>query len=75
MGISKYNIEITEHVYLRAIQRGIDIDELESLLKKSKICRFGKHGVKFVNMGSKRTMICVGNIVCNKIKIFTIEEK
>ncbi len=75
MDINKYEVEITQHVYLRALQRNIDIDELENFLNKSKVFRFGKHGVKFVNIGSKRTIVCVGHIVGTKIKIFTIEKK
>ena len=75
MDISKYEIDVKKHVYWRALQRNIDIDELEDLLKKSQIKRFGKHGIKFINKGSKRIIICVGHIVGTRIKIFTIEEK
>jgi len=31
--------------------------------------------VKFISEGSKRTIICVGQIIGTKIKIFTIEEE
>ena len=47
---------------------------IEDTLLKGKIKRHGKHGVKFINKGSKRTIICVGEMTGMKITIFTIEE-
>ncbi len=47
---------------------------IENTLLKGKIKRFGKHGVKFINKGSKRTIICVGELIGNKLKIITIEK-
>ena len=75
MDISKYGIEIKKHTFDRALQRGIHPDLIENILLKGKIKRFGKNGVKFINKGSKRAIICVGEMIGNKIKIITIEEK
>lgn len=74
MDISRYDIVIKRHVFERAMQRGIHPDLIEDALMKGKINRFGKHGIKFINKGSKRTIICVGELVGTKLKIITIEE-
>ena len=74
MDILKYDLEIKRHAFERAMQRGIHPDMIEDTVLKGKIKRFGKHGVKFISKGSKRTIICVGEIVGNKLKIMTIEE-
>ncbi|MBI2656814.1 hypothetical protein HYX03_03685 [Candidatus Woesearchaeota archaeon] len=74
MDISKYDLVIKRHVFERAMQRGIHPDLIEDTLFKGKIKRFGKHGIKFINRGSKRTIICVGELIGDKLKIMTIEE-
>ncbi len=74
MDLSKYEIEIKHHVFIQALKRGIDPDIIEDVIKKGKVKLFGKNYVKFINTGTKRTIICVGEIVVNKIKIITIEE-
>ncbi len=74
MDISNYNVQIKRHVFARAMYRGIHPDFIEDTLRKGICIRFGKHGVKFINLGSKKTIICVGEIVGMTIKIITIEE-
>ncbi len=74
MDISRYQIEISRHAFIRALQRGIDPDAIEDVLQNGKIERYGKQGIKFVQRGSKRTLICIGELVNERIKIFTIEE-
>lgn len=74
MDISRYDIVIKRHVFERAMQRGIHPDIIEGTLLKGKVKRFGKHGIKFISKGSRRTIICVGELVGNKLKIITIEE-
>ena len=74
MDISKYDLVIKRHVFERALQRGIHPDIIEDAIFKGKVKRFGKHGVKFISKGSKRTIICVGELVGDKLKIITIEE-
>jgi len=75
MDISKYEVEIKHHVFVQALKRGIHPDLIEDTLIKGKLKRFGKHGVRFVSKGSKRTIICVGQIIGMKLIIFTIEEE
>lgn len=74
MDISKYDVVIKRHAFLRALERGIDPDMIEQTLLKGKVKRFGKHGIKFENKGSKRTIICIGQLTGIKLKIITIEE-
>lgn len=74
MDISNYDIQIKRHVFVQAMARGIYPDLIEDALQKGKIEKFGKHGVKFISKGSKRTVVCVGQIVGTRITIFTVEE-
>jgi len=71
--VSGYDVEITKHAFVQAMERGIHPDLIEDALRKGKIETYGKHGVKFVCEG-KRTIICVGEIVGTRIRIFTVEE-
>jgi len=75
MDISRYTLEIKNHAFKQALERGIHPDLIEEALLKGKKELYGKHGVKFINEGAKRTLICVGQIIGTKITIFTIEEK
>ena len=43
MDLSKYDIEIKRHVFVRAMQRGIHPDLIEDTIKKGKMKRFGKN--------------------------------
>lgn len=72
--LSQYEVEIKHHVFVQALKRGIHPDLIEDTLHKGSVERFGKQGVKFVNKGNKRTIICVGQMAGRKIVIFTIEE-
>ena len=71
MDISKYEVEIKRHVFVRALQRNIHPDLIENILKKGKIERFGKYYIKFIT----NSIICVGQISGLKIKIITIERR
>ena len=75
MDISRYTVEIKNHAFKRALERGIYPDLIEETLLKGKKEIYGKHGIKFINEGAKRTLICVGQIIGTKITIYTIEEK
>ena len=74
MDLSQYDLVIKRHVFERAMQRGVHPDMIEDTLLKGKVKKFGKHGIKFISKGSKRTIICVGELVGNRLKIITIEE-
>ena len=74
MDISQYDLVIKRHVFERAMQRGIHPDIIEGTLLRGKVKRFGKHGIKFISKGSKRTIICVGELIGDRLKIITIEE-
>jgi len=47
---------------------------IEATLKGGKIKRFGKNNLKFYKKYKKFTIICVDQIIGNKIKIVTIEK-
>ena len=74
MDVSKYDIEIKRHAFIQAMQRGIAPDLIEDTIKNGGVENYGKHGIRFIKKGSKRTLICVGQREADKIKIFTIEE-
>ncbi len=71
MDRTKYDLEIKHHVFLRAMQRGINPDLIENTIKNGKIERFGKSYVKFIS----NSLICVGKISGLKLKIITIERR
>ncbi len=48
MDISKYEIEIKRHAFIRAMERGITPDMIEATIMGGKVIRFGKNNVKFV---------------------------
>ena len=74
MDISRYEVVIKRHVFEQAMKRGIHPDMIEDTLVKGRVQKFGKHGIKFISKGSKRTIVCVGERIGNKIKVITIEE-
>ncbi len=74
MDISRHELEIKHHMFRRAMERGIHPDMIEEALLKCKMERYGKRGVKFINKGAKRTIICVGELIGTRLKILTIEE-
>ena len=71
MDRTKYEIEIKHHVFIRAMQRGINPDLIENCIKNGSIERFGKNYVRFIT----KSVICVGEISGLKIKIITIERR
>ena len=75
MDITQYEFEIRRHALIRAMQRGVTPDMVEATLKGGKIEKFGKHNVKFIKNYKKFAVICVGQMIGTKIKIFTIETK
>lgn len=75
MDISQYDFEIKRHAFIRAMQRKVPPDMIEATLKGGKIERFGKNNVRFIKVYKKFIVICVGEVVGAKVKIFTIETK
>jgi len=74
MDMSRYELEIKHHAFIQAMKRGISPDLIEDTIINGKLVHYGKHGIKFVKKG-KRTIICVGQMIGNRIKIFTVEEE
>lgn len=75
MDRTKYEIEIKHHVFIRALTRGITPDRIEDVIMNGRIELFANDRVRFVKEGSKRTLVCVGEIRGLKIVVFTIEIK
>lgn len=75
MDISRYDVQIRRHAFIQAMKRGIHPDLIEDALYKGTCIRYGKHGVRFVCKGSKRMIICVGEITGTTIMIITIEQR
>lgn len=73
--ISKYKIEIKGHAFIRAMKRGVHPDMIEATIKGGKIKRHGKNNIKFIKKYKRFTIICVDEIIGDKIKIVTIETK
>lgn len=71
MDRTKYDIEIKHHVFIRAMQRGINPDAIEKAVMNGKIERYGKNYIKFIT----KSVICIGEVSGLKIKILTIECK
>jgi len=74
MDITQYDFEIKRHAFIKAMQRNVTPDMIEATLKGGKIKRFGKNNVKFFKDYKDFTVICVDEIIGNKIKIVTIEK-
>ena len=75
MDITQYDLEIKRHAFIRAIERKVTPDMIEATLKGGKLERFGKHNVRFIKDYKRFRVICVGQLIGTKIKIFTIETK
>ena len=75
MDITKCDLEIKRHAFIRAMERNVTPDMIEATLKGGKIERFGKHNIRFIKEYRKFTVICVGQAIGTKVKIFTIETK
>ncbi|MGV8141746.1 MAG: hypothetical protein ACP5NW_04880 [Candidatus Woesearchaeota archaeon] len=75
MDISQYDIIITEHAAIRAHERGIDADTLEDIVLNGKKKIFGKHHAKWIRTYDDISIICVGYIENNTIRVLTVETK
>lgn len=73
ISFNRYRVVITNHTLRRCIDRRIDPDIIEETIQCGKVKRHGKHGIKFIKRGKKRTITLVGEIKGNEIYIFTVE--
>ena len=65
MNLLRLDVVIKRHVFGRAMQRGIHPDMIKDALRKGKMQRFGKQGIDFINIGSKKTFMYVGELIRN----------
>ncbi len=67
-----YAIEIRRHALIRAMQRGIDPDQVEAAINGGKREYFGKNYIRFTMQYKSFKVICIGEICGLKIKITKI---
>lgn len=70
-----YELEISRHAFIRAMERGVMPHMVEATLLGGKLKRFGKHGIKLSKKYKRFEVICVGEIKGQVLKIITIETK
>ena len=70
-----HKIILSRHSFIRAMQRGIDPDVIETTIKTGKMRHFGKNRVNFEKRFRKFTIICVDEKIGDLIKIATIVKK
>ena len=70
-----HKIILSRHALIRAMQRGIDPDVIETTIKTGKMRYFGKNRVKFEKRFRKFAIICVDEKIGELIKIVTIIKK
>ena len=75
MDITQYDLEIKRHAFIRAMERNVTPDMIEATLNGGRVERFGKNNVRFIKDYKRCTVICVGEIIGNQIKVFTVETK
>jgi hypothetical protein len=70
-----YELEISRHAFIRAMERDVTPNMVEATLLGGKLRRFGKHGIKLSKRYKRFEVICVGEIKGQVLKIITIETK
>ncbi|MBI2972053.1 MAG: hypothetical protein HYY37_06540 [Candidatus Aenigmarchaeota archaeon] len=70
----QYEIRISRHAFLRAFQRSIYPDVIESTLKGGNVEEFGKSFIRLRKKFKRGSVICIGEKISqDKIVIKTIE--
>ena len=75
MNVGECEFEIKRHAFIRAMERGVSPDMIEATLRGGKVERFGKNNLRFSKNYKRFTVICIGEMTGEKIKILTIETK
>lgn len=75
MDIHQFEVVVSHHAFLRAFERSVTPDMIESTIKGGRQKRFGKHFIAFTKEYKSFTVICIGEICGMIIKIKTIETK
>jgi len=70
-----YELEISRHAFIRAMEREVMPHMIEATLLGGKLKRFGKHGIKLSKRYKRFEVICIGEIKGQVLKIITIETK
>ncbi len=70
-----YELEISRHAFIRAMEREVMPHMIEATLLDGKLKRFGKHGIKLSKRYKRFEVVCIGEIKGQVLKIITIETK
>ncbi|MDI6737390.1 MAG: hypothetical protein QME12_02630 [Nanoarchaeota archaeon] len=70
-----YELEISHHAFIRAMEMEVMPHMIEATLLGGKLKRFGKHGIKLSKKYKRFEVVCVGEIKGQVLKIITIETK
>jgi len=70
-----FRIILTRHAVKRAYQKRITYDMIEATIAGGRIIRFGKNNLKFIRQYKNFKIICVDEIIEDKIRIVTILKK
>jgi hypothetical protein len=74
MDIHLYEIVITRHAMIRALEREITPDMIHATIKGGNLSRFGRRNIRFVKDYGEFRMICVDDIIGETIRIVTVEK-
>ncbi|MCS4541665.1 MAG: hypothetical protein HY929_05015 [Euryarchaeota archaeon] len=70
----KWEVRVSHHAFIRAMERGITPDMIEATIKGGKTREFGRRMVKFTKEYKMGKVVCVGEKKeADKIKILTIK--
>ena len=67
----KHTVVLRWHAMLRALERGVDPDGIERIVRTGTIRRFGKHGIKVSTKGKRITCVC--EVKGDEIIVLTVE--
>ncbi|PIU21071.1 MAG: hypothetical protein COT15_04220 [Candidatus Diapherotrites archaeon CG08_land_8_20_14_0_20_34_12] len=70
-----YEVTFSRHAARRTIEKGISADLIEKAIKEGYMLKFGKNRVKIGKRFKEFEVICVDEIVGNRIKIVTVVKK
>ncbi|MFH1770681.1 MAG: DUF4258 domain-containing protein [archaeon] len=75
LDITKCELEFKQHVFERANERDIDLEDIYSTIWNGKISRFGKNFVKFTKNYKNQKLVCVGILRGTRLEIITVYKK
>lgn len=75
LDITKFEIELRNHVFIRADERNIDLEFIYTTIKSGKIKRFGKNNLRFEKKFKHFELVCIGQIRGIRLTVLTVYKK